>query len=217
MRGKLLTTTILSVGLSLIVTLYVHAVENLILNGDFEGGRDGWAVAARGAASMTYEIDDEESISGKQSAMFEVLDVGAGGIHDLTLDCQTPIRIKGGDDYTVDFWAKAEEERTIAIDFLMNHDPWTDVFRIENIPVTTEWQVWYHTFEADISDDNMVFLFSFSRSSNMNPKVVMWIDNVRFYEGEFEEEDLLDKPKSVTPADKLAGSWGLIKSDRVSR
>jgi hypothetical protein len=217
MRGKLLTTTILSVGLSLIATVYVYAVENLILNGDFEEGPGGWGVAARGAANMIYEIDDEESISGKQSAMFEVLDTGAGGMHDLTLDCDTPIRMKGGNDYTVDFWVKAEEERTIAIDLLMNHDPWTNVFRIENIPVTTEWQVWYHTFEADFTDENMVFLFSFSRASNMNPKVVMWIDNVRFYEGEFEEEDLLDKPKAVAPADKLAGSWGLIKSDRVSR
>ena len=217
MRGKLLSTAILSIGLSLIAALYVSAVENLILNGDFEEGPGSWFLAARGAAKMIYEIDDKESISGKQSAMFEVLDVGGGGMHDLTLDCQTPINIEAGDDYTVDFWTKAEEERTIAIDFLMNHGPWTNVFRIENIPVTTEWQVWYHTFEADLSDNNMIFLFSFSRASNMNPKVVMWIDNVRFYEGEFEEEDLLDKPKAVDPTDKLAGSWGLIKSNRISR
>ncbi len=217
MRGKLLPTAILSVGLFLIATVYVYAVENLILNGDFEEGPGGWATAARGTAAMIYEIDDEESISGKQSATFEVLDVGGGEMHDLTLDCQTPISIEAGDEYTVDFWTKAEEGRTIAIDFLMNHGPWTNVFRIENIPVTTEWQVWHHTFEPDVSDGNMIFLFSFSRASNMNPKVVMWIDNVRFYEGEFEEEDLLDKPKAVAPADKLAGSWGLIKSDRVSR
>jgi len=211
MRGKLLSTAILSIGLSLITTVCVYAVENLLLNGDFEEGPGGWAVATRGTADMKYEVDDEESISGKQSAMFEVFDTGGGEMHDLTLDCQTPIRTKGGNDYTVDFWVKAEEERTIAIDLLMNHDPWTNIFRIENIPVTTEWQVWYHTFEADFTDENMVFLFSFSRSSNMNPTVVMWIDNIRFYEGDFEEEDLLGKPKAVDPAGKLAGSWGLVK------
>ncbi len=73
----------------------------------------------------------------------------------------------------------------------MNHDPWTNVFRVENIPITTEWEVQHHTFTAEFDDDNMIFLFSFSRSSNQNPLVTMWIDRVRFYEGKFEEEDLL--------------------------
>ena len=38
MRGKLLSTAILSIGLSLFATVYVYAIENLIFNGDFEEG-----------------------------------------------------------------------------------------------------------------------------------------------------------------------------------
>jgi hypothetical protein len=212
MKGMLSSVAILFTGLFLIATADVYAVENLILNGDFEEGDTGWAVASRGAADMQFVIDETEFISGKSSARLEILNIGGGGTHDLTLDCQTAISTKAGQAHTVDFWVKAEGERTVTVDFLMNHDPWTNVFRVENIPITTEWQVQHHTFIAEFDDDNMIFLFSFSRSSNENPLVTMWIDRVRFYEGEHEEEDLLE-PAAVTLDDKLAGSWSAIKLD----
>jgi hypothetical protein len=211
-KGRFLSATVLLTGLLLMGTMDVHAVENLILNGDFEEGQGGWLKATRGVADMQYVIDDQESISGKKSARFEVSNIGGGDMHDLTLDCGTPIRLEKGVTYTVDFWVKAEEERTIAIDLLMNHDPWTNVFRIENIPITTEWEVRHHTFEAGFDDTNTIFLFSFSRASNQNPVATMWIDHVRFYEGKFEEEDLTGKPKTVEPDGKLSGSWGMVKS-----
>ena len=213
--GKSLSVAILFAVLLLIATVDVCAVENLILNGDFEVGPGGWLKAARGVADMKYEIDDEESISEKRSARLEILNTGAAGIHDLTLDCDTPIKIKAGETYTVDFWVKAEEERTITIDFLMNHDPWTRdaTFPVENIPITTEWDVQHHTFKAGFGDVNMIFLFSFSRASNQNPLATMWIDRVRFYEGDYEEEDLAGKPKpkAVDLDGKLTASWAVIK------
>ena len=213
MRRKSLSTAILFIGLFVIATVHVYAVENLILNGDFEEGDGGWLNVARGVADMEFAIDNEEFISGKQSARFEVTNIGGGGMHDLTLDCNTPIKTKKDETYTVDFWVKAEEDRTIAIDLLMNHDPWSNVFRIENVPITTEWEVQHHTFTAEMDDDNMVFLFSFSRGSNKNPVAVMWIDHVRFYEGEFDEEDLAGKPpKAVAPDGKVTETWGMIKS-----
>ena len=213
MKGKFLSVTVLFISLFLIITANVCAVENLILNGDFEEGNAGWLNAFRGAAAMQFVIDDEDSISGKKSARFEVANIGGGDMHDLTLDCDTPINVKAGNTYTVDFWVKAEEDRTIAIDFLMNHDPWTNAFRVENIPITKEWHVQHHTFEAGFSDNNMIFLFSFSRGSNKNPTAIMWIDHVRFYEGKFEKEDLLEKPepKAVDPNGKFTRSWGMVK------
>jgi hypothetical protein len=215
MKAKLMSVIVPSVGLLMIATVGIHAVENLIVdNPDFEEGQGGWGVAARGAAMMQYVIDDEESILGKQSARFEVSNIGDGGTHDLTLDCGTPISIEAGETYTVDFWVRAEEDRTLTIDLLMNHDPWTrpDPFQVENIPVTTEWQVQHQIFKAGFSDTNMVFLFSFSKASNKNPTTIMWIDHVRFYEGEYEEEDLLgESDKAVTPGGKLTASWGMVK------
>jgi hypothetical protein len=213
MNLKCLSATILFLGFLVIITTDIYAVENLIMEEDFEAGHANWAVATRPGAAMELSIDDEEFVTGEKSARIEVSAVGGGGMHDLTLDCQIPIGIEANEPYTVDFWVKAEEDRTIAIDLLMNHDPWTNAFREENIPVTTEWAVQHHTFTAIFDDENMIFLFSFSRASNLNPLVTMWIDHIRFYEGDFEEEDLLGQPpKAVTFDGKLTGTWGMIKS-----
>lgn len=213
MRIKYLSVTVLLAALFMVVTAGIYAVEELIMEEDFEEGSANWAVATRPGAAMELTIDDEEFVSGEKSARIEASAIGGGGMHDLTLDCQLPISIEAGETYTVDFWVKAEKDRTIAIDLLMNHDPWTNIFRIESIPVTTEWAVQHHTFVSILEDENAIFLFSFSKSSNLNPLVTMWIDHIRFYEGEFEEEDLLGlPPKAVTFGDKLSGTWGMIKS-----
>ena len=213
MKAKHLSVTVLLAALFMTATAGIYAVEEFIMEEDFEEGQANWSVATRPGAAMELIIDDEDSVTGEKSARFEISAVGAGGMHDLTLDCNIPIGIEAGETYTVDFWVKAEKDRTIAIDLLMNHDPWTNVFRIENIPITTEWAVQHHTFVATLEDENMIFLFSFSRSSNLNPLVTMWIDHIRFYEGEFEEEDLLEEPiRAVTLHGKIAGTWGMIKS-----
>jgi hypothetical protein len=190
-----------------------RAVDNLILNGDFEDDDQQWLPAARAPAVIDFSIDDEDSISGDQSARCEVLNVGAGGVHDLTLDCQTPLKIGNGDTYTVDFWLKAEEDRTVTIDFIMNHDPWSRMWQVESIPITTEWAVQHHAWDADFGDDNMVFLFSFSKASNVNPEAIMWIDNVRMYAGKFDEEDLGLQPKAVDARDRLAIRWASLRAN----
>ncbi len=213
MKVKYLSVTVLLAALFMTATVGIYAVEEFIMEEDFEAGQANWSVATRPGAAMELIIDDDDSVTGKKSARFEISAVGGGGMHDLTLDCNIPIGIEAGETYTVDFWVKAEKDRTIAIDLLMNHDPWTNIFRIENIPVTTEWAVQHHTFVSILEDANAVFLFSFSRSSNLNPLVTMWIDHIRFYEGDFEEEDLLGlPPKAVTFGNKLSGTWGMIKS-----
>jgi len=213
MKAKYPSVTVLLAALFMTATAGIYAVEEFIMEEDFEEGQANWSVATRPGAAMELTIDDEDSVTGEKSARFEVSAVGGGGMHDLTLDCNIAIGIEAGETYTVDFWVKAEKDRTIAIDLLMNHDPWTNVFRIENIPITTEWAVQHHTFVSILEDENTIFLFSFSRSSNLNPLATMWIDHIRFYEGDFEEEDLLSEPiRAVTIDGKIAGTWGMIKS-----
>ncbi|MEO2003668.1 MAG: carbohydrate binding domain-containing protein [Candidatus Poribacteria bacterium] len=197
--------------LFLALALTSHAVDNMILNGDFEDGDQEWLTAARVPAVVEWAIDSDEFISGSQSVRCEVLNVGAGGVHDLTLDSQSAIEMEAGDTYTVDFWVKAEEDRTITIDFIMNHDPWSRMWQVESIPITTTWAVQHHTWDADFSDDSMIFLFSFSKASNVNPDAVMWIDNVRLYAGEFDEQDLGRQPKAIDSRDRLATRWAVLK------
>ena len=203
---------VILIGGTLLTSRISAAVENMILNGDFEQGPAEWNVAARPPAAMKMVIDAKEAVSGDVSARLEIDNLGNRGTHDLTLDSQSQINIKKGKTYTVDFWIKAEEDRTITIDFLMNHDPWTRQFQVERIPVTTDWAVQFHTFEATLSDPNMIFLFSFSKASNVNAKVTTWIDNVRFYEGEFDEQNLSgETPRAVSARDKVALTWASLK------
>ena len=188
------------------------AINNVIQNGDFEEGDIGWTSSARGLAAMTLSIDKDEAAFGDQCAKLQIQNLDGTGMHDLTLDCNSAISIKAGNTYTVDFWIKAEEDRTIAIDFLKNHDPWTNAFRVENIAVTKDWQVQHHSFKAPFSDANMIFLFSLSKGSNKNPKATFWVDHVRFYEGEYQEQELPGStPRALDANGKLLSSWAKIR------
>jgi hypothetical protein len=130
-------------------------------------------------------IDTEEKRVGQASARIEITDVGDGSSnHNLTLDNNAGIAVEANTTYTVDFWTKAEADRTLIIDALQNQDPWTRLFRVTDLPVTTEWTRIHHTFQADATMSPVVFLFSF-----VDSKTTIWLDHVRFYEGEFDEED----------------------------
>jgi hypothetical protein len=164
---------------------YSQEVENLLMDGGFEEAVLGWGLAIRAPAAATLTIDTEEKRVGQASARIEITDVGDGSSnHNLTLDNNAGIAVEANTTYTVDFWTKAEADRTLIIDALQNQDPWTRLFRVTDLPVTTEWTRIHHTFQADATMSPVVFLFSF-----VDSKTTIWLDHVRFYEGEFDEED----------------------------
>jgi hypothetical protein len=43
---------------------------------------------------------------------------------------------------------------------------------------------------------------------------MLWIDHVRFYEGDYEEEDFEEimKQRQVSPVGKLSSTWGRAKT-----
>ena len=170
----------------LAVPLVTHAqVENLLMDPGFEEPVLGWSLARRAPAAATLTIDTNEKRVGQASARIEITDVGDGtSNHNLTLDNNAGIAVEANKTYTVDFWTKAEADRTLIIDALLNQDPWTRLFRATDLPVTTEWTRIHHTFQADATLSPVVFLFSF-----VDSKTTIWLDHVRFYEGEYDEED----------------------------
>jgi hypothetical protein len=117
----------------------------------------------------------------------------------LTLDNNAGIAVEANKTYTVDFWTKAEADRMLIIDALLNQSPWTRLFRVTDIPVTTEWTRIHHTFQADATMSPVVFLFSFVDSTT-----TIWLDHVRFYEGEFDEEG--GEPESAYAPDPQDGA-----------
>ncbi len=172
-------------GMILTSSAYSQEVENLLMDGGFEEPVLGWGLARRAPAAATLTIDTEEKRVGQASARIEITDVGDGtSNHNLTLDNNAGIAVEANKTYTVDFWTKAEADRTLIIDAIQNQDPWARLFRVIDLPVTTEWTRIHHTFQADATMSPVVFLFSFVDSTT-----TIWLDHVRFYEGEYDEED----------------------------
>ncbi|MHC4495900.1 MAG: carbohydrate binding domain-containing protein, partial [Planctomycetota bacterium] len=184
MHQLILSITLL-IGMILTSSAFSQEVENLLMDGGFEEAVLGWGLAIRAPAAATLTIDTNEKRVGQASARIEITDVGDGtSNHNLTLDNNAGIAVEANKTYTVDFWTKAEADRTLIIDALQNQDPWTRLFRVTDLPVTTEWTRIHHTFQADATMSPVVFLFSF-----VDSKTTIWLDHVRFYEGEFDEED----------------------------
>jgi len=173
------------IGMILTSSAFSQEVENLLMDGGFEEPVLGWSLSRRAPAAATLTIDTNEKRVGQASARIEITDVGDGtSNHNLTLDNNAGIAVEANKTYTVDFWTKAEADRTLILDALQNQDPWTRLFRVTDLPVTTEWTRIHHTFQADATLSPVVFLFSF-----VDSKTTIWLDHVRFYEGEFDEED----------------------------
>jgi len=182
---QLILSITLVIGMILTSSAFSQEVENLLMDGGFEEPVLGWGLSRRAPAAATLTIDTNEKRVGQASARIEITDVGDGtSNHNLTLDNSAGIAVEANKTYTVDFWTKAEADRTLIIDALMNQSPWTRLFRVTDIPVTTEWTRIHHTFQADATMSPVVFLFSFVDSTT-----TIWLDHVRFYEGEYDEED----------------------------
>jgi hypothetical protein len=181
---QLILSIMLVIGMILTSSAFSQEVENLLVDGDFEEPVSGWGLARRAPAAATLTIDTNEKRVGQASARIEITNVGDGtSNHNLTLDNNAGIAVEANKTYTVDFWTKAEADRTLIIDALLNQDPWTRLFRATDLPVTTEWTRIHQTFQANATMSPVVFLFSFVDSTT-----TIWLDHVRFYEGEFDEE-----------------------------
>ncbi len=182
---QLILSITLVIGMILTSSAFSQEVENLLMDGGFEEAVSGWSLARRAPAAATLTIDTEEKRVGQASARIDITDVGDGtSNHNLTLDNSAGIAVEANKTYTVDFWTKAEADRTLIFDALLNQDPWTRLVRVTDIPVTTEWTRIYHTFQPNATMSPVVFLFSF-----VDSETTIWLDHVRFYEGEFDEED----------------------------
>lgn len=194
----------LVIGMILTSSASAGEVENLLMDPDFEEPVLGWSLSRRAPAAATLTIDNQEKKFGQASARIDITNVGNGASdHNLTLDNNAGISVTANTTYTVDFWAKAEAARTLILDSLLNQAPWTRLFRVRDLPVTTEWTVIHHTFQASATMSPVVFLFSF-----VDSETTIWLDHVRFYEGEYDEEDInLKSAYAPNPAPDADDVW----------
>jgi len=196
--------------------------ENLIVGSDFEdlvpagattfnlkNGKRAWTLedgtcCGRGA-EYHWELDKTEFHSEKQS--LKVTCVKSSGTDWHAKVRHEGTSMKGGRDYTVAFWAKAEKARTVSLSVQLQHDPW-DFFQGGDFNLTTQWVEYTKTFTApkDIDKDMWVGL-AIGKSAE-----TFWIDDFRFWEGKLDDEITPEpKPRAVEPKGKAALTWASLK------
>jgi len=178
-------------------------VENLVGNPNFEVDTAGWSIGA----PNSLLIDKKEK--------FPVGSVVKATIDQVGPDAWTPeihsptFIVKNGDMYTVTFWAKTEPggKRPIGVKY-EQLDTWVGPATTINLDdQMTEYQ--YSPIMTMGSPPAVVIHIQFN-----NIKDDVWFAHFRVYKGKYVKDDinLGQKPKAVIPGEKLASSWGEIKT-----
>jgi hypothetical protein len=193
---------------SIVIGKSSHAVEvkNLARNGDFEEGLIEWNLRQDEGAIATMKEEKKDSIKGRSCVYIKIDNVAGTAAWHLAL-YQDGHQIEKNKTYTLSFWTKAEEFRPVAIYVEQAADPWDEYGRKE-VEINEEWNEYWTTFISAVSSP--IWL----RIALGTSKVSIWVDNVRFYEGQYAEEADLRREKAIHPVGKLSGCWGSVKSRR---
>jgi len=183
---------------------YADEVVNLIRNGGFEDGIIEWELRqSEGAVATMREINGADVFHGNSCVLIDIDNVAKTSAWHLAL-YQEGHQLEEGVIYTLGFWGKADGFRPVALYVEQAADPWDEYGRIA-IEVGEEWGEFTTTFTAVVAGP------VWPRIALGESDIDIWIDNVRFYEGEYVEEDLQEVVKAVHPAGKLPMKWAEMK------
>jgi hypothetical protein len=181
--------------------LVAHAqVENLLLNPSFEEDEEilddpnwiQWITwGYESGLDSIVEIDQTTSIDGARSLRIEP----TGNVNWYFVVLFEPILLDVGQDYTVSFWAKAEETRPLVAQMkaIDNSSAWG----FTEYELTTEWAEYTFTASALNADAKLEFWCS-------GDDVILWLDYVYVYEGEYvatNKPSGADKSSNPNPED----------------
>ena len=167
-----------------------------------------WSQYVNAEAGAIFDID-KDAFEGKQCAHIDVGKISGTNWHvGLTQDGLT---LDAGEMYTVDFFAKADAKRIIALE--VKRSPglgeWEGITS-KDINITDEWVEYSHTFTCGKDYDQGAFLGFWLGQV----KGEVWIDSVRFYWGKKQDREEAQTPKAVEANGKLTAQWGAIKAPR---
>ena len=128
----------------------------LVTNGSFASGTEGWAGGAAADANIVSYFAVVETTSAN------VYDVNLSYVMALTTDTE----------YTVSFKAKSSISRTITAGLGLNEGPWTNV--AESVDLTTDWQEFTLVQTTSFGSDNSRMIFDMGGDQGGQ----VWIDDV---------------------------------------
>jgi hypothetical protein len=188
----------------MVVPANADELENLIdQNPGFEENFSGWSQQIAGGAVAVFDID-RDSIEGKRCVHADVLEVTGSRWHvglyyeNLTLE--------EGQKYTVDFFARADANRSIAAQ--AKALPPNHVISTGEIDINGEWKEYSHTFTSDGDyPGNGLVAFWLGEA-----KAEIWIDGVRMYKGEKRTREEATPERGIDAECKLIFTWAAVKT-----
>ena len=209
---------VLTACLFIIATAWIASadeeLQNLVSNPDFVDSKAGWNVFA-GNAAATWEVPGKGGVGDeRQCAFIEITAVDGANWYTPNLYTSKVIPLEKNTEYTCSLWARTEEgmDKDITLTIQRGADPWTR-FTQESFTIDGEWKEYWMTWTQPETLANAWVMIHTPGSPVRVDKGKLWVDHVRVYEGEFEEDELSQGKtvKAVDPTGKLAVAWGNVK------
>ena len=128
----------------------------LVTNGSFADGSEGWAGGAASADNIV--------------SYFAVVETTSANVYDVNLS--QVMALTADTEYTVTFKAKSSIARTMMAGLGLNEGPWTNV--AETVDLTTDWQEFTLVQTTNFGSDNSRVLFDMGGDQGGQ----VWIDDV---------------------------------------
>ena len=120
--------------------------------------------------------DTETAAEGSASARIPVTNAGHGTDWHVDFN-QRNRRLRAGVSYDLEFWAKADAARTIALSAQKGSPDWRNYGLSKRVEIGVEWRRYSATFEAkETVDDSRIQFFLGAETGTV------WIDDVRLVE-----------------------------------
>ena len=149
---------------------------NLLRNGAFSNALANWSAeqhdTARAGFTRTYDFTN-----GQPSARIVVTNAGNASWH-IQFN-QTGLRITNGHTYTILFWAKSSPAVNFDASLMQAHVDWLNSGYSRVVTLTTNWQRFTNTFQANMTDSNVRVNFGGMGLS----LATFWIADVWFQTG----------------------------------
>jgi hypothetical protein len=208
-KDALLFLSLFFVIIYVVLPVSAQVGENQIVNGDFEnplvqekGQRWEFCCAV---AQGRMEITKKELVKGKQSLAL-IIDAIGGVAWEPHVKI-IGLNVEKGKKYTYSAFMKAEKQRSTVIDIRRCA---AEIFYGNSgvIQISTEWKEYSLTVSAPESNEGDVMVLIQLGVDKANT----WIDDARFYEGEYiPDPDLNPVQKAVSPSGNVALTWASIK------
>lgn len=149
---------------------------NLLVNGAFSNALTGWVQeqhdTARAGFARTFEFSNSAP-----SARIIVTNVGAASWH---IQLNYPgLRVTNAAPYTVSFWAKSSPATNFDASVMQAHADWQNSGYGQGYALTTSWQRFTNTFQANMTDSNVRVNFGGMGRS----LATFWVADVRLQPG----------------------------------